>query len=120
MLHSNVGSRWPKSPKADGRFEGKQNNITKQMNTTNWKTRQRVGGVGDKLCAKAVPVLEEIYQSLAAALSFWWVRLHFTAMVGSFSFFFFVGFSFCESSTPNIHFNVYLTIFFSLKMDGSR
>jgi hypothetical protein len=90
MLHSNVGSRWPKSPKADGRFEGKQNNITKQMNTTNWKTRQRVGGVGDKLCAKAVPVLEEIYQSLAAALSFWWVRLHFTAMVGSFSFFFFL------------------------------
>jgi hypothetical protein len=80
----------PKAPKADGRFEGKQNNITKQMNTTNWKTGQRVGGVGDKLCAKAVPVLEEIYQSLAAALSFWWVRLHFTAMVGSFSFFFFL------------------------------
>ena len=43
------------------------------MITTNWKTRQRVGGVGDKFCAKAVPVVEEIYQSLAAALSFWWV-----------------------------------------------
>ena len=81
MLHSNVGSRWPKCPKADGRFEGKQNNITKQMNTTNWKTRQRLGGVGDKFCAKAVPVVEEIYQSLAAAYRFGGLaRLHLTGI----------------------------------------
>ena len=88
MLHSNVGSRWP--------IRGKnKNNITKQMITTNWKTLQRVGGVGDKFCAKAVPVVEEIYQSLAAALSFWWVgssSLHGHGLI--FFFFFFVGFVF--------------------------
>ena len=51
------------------------------MITTNWKTRQRVGGVGDKFCAKAVPVVEEIYQSLAAAYRFGGLaRLHLTGI----------------------------------------